>query len=222
MTAGIYTNTGYYNRRSIRLRGYDYSRPGAYFITICVNDHAKLVFGRISVGATGASPFFCDGNATSAIGDTSPRIVLNEFGEIVRDEWERSFKIRAELIMDEYIIMPDHLHAIIHIRNTGYTPVMQGGTPVDMGDALVAPTRGAKPRSIEAVIAGFKSVTIKRINGLRKTRGAPVWQRNYFDHIIRDEKSQYRIRQYIRNNPAKWFADKENHLQNEIKELYPG
>jgi REP element-mobilizing transposase RayT len=78
---------------------------------------------------------------------------------------------------------------------------------------------GPKPRSIGAMIAGFKSGTIKRINELNKTPGEWVWQRNYYEHIIRNEQSLFRIRQYIRNNPIKWFNDPKNHLKNEIGEF---
>ncbi|MGB7567829.1 MAG: transposase, partial [Chitinivibrionales bacterium] len=158
------------------------------------------------VGATGVSP---------PMTGVSPVLELNEYGGIVRDEWERTFKIRTELMMDEYVIMPDHMHAIIHVGN------LPG-----MGDTPVAPTTdtrgtptGPKPRSVGAMVAGFKSGTIKRINELRKTPGAWVWQRNYFEHIIRNEQSLFRIRQYIRNNPTKWFNDPKNHLKNEIGEL---
>jgi len=157
MSTGIYDITGYHNRRSIRLRGYDYSRAGMYFITICMHDRAQFDFGNI-VGATGASP---------EIPGASPEMELNEYGHIIRDEWKRSFNIRTELIMDEY----------------------------------------------------FKSGTIKRINELRKTPGAWVWQCNYFDHIVRNERSLFRIRQYIRNNPIQWFNDPKNHLKNEIDEF---
>ena len=163
---------------------------------MCVHDHAQLVFGEF-VGATGVSP----NNA-----GVSPILELNEFGKIVRDEWERSFHIRSELILDEYIIMPDHMHAIVCIRHTGDTPVA-----TQLGDTPVAPpTTGAKPRSIGGMFARFKSVTIKRINASRKTPGAWVWQRNYFEHIIRDEQSFFRIRQYVRNNPTNWFNNLKN------------
>jgi putative transposase len=211
MTTGIFINTGYHNRRSIRLRGYDYSCPGSYFITMCVHVHAHLVFGDI-VGATGVSPLLT--GVSPVIAGVSPILELNDFGKIVRDEWERSFHIRSELILDEYVIMPDHIHAIVCIRHTGDTPVeiqKTGDTPVEIqktGDTPVAPT-GVKPRSIGAMIAGFKSVTIKRINELRKMPRTPVWQRNYYDRIIRDEQSLLRIRQYIRNNPANWVVDQK-------------
>ncbi len=117
MSTGIYDNTGYHDRRSIRLRGHDYSRTGKYFITLCIHDRAQFVFGDI-VGATGVSPEIpVTASQIYPATGVSPEMELNEYGAIVRDEWERSFKIRSELMMDEYVIMPDHMHAIIRIRN---------------------------------------------------------------------------------------------------------
>ena len=239
---GIFNNSGYHNRRSIRLRGFDYSRAGMYFITLCIHNSAQFVFGNI-VGATGASPQMIGVSPRmEKTTGTSPQtgkifspaqMKLNEFGAIARDEWERSFQIRPEFKMDEYVIMPDHMHAIIRIGNLhtitrGDAPVVlknQGDARVvlkNQGDARVAPTNfpvGPQPRSIGAMIAGFKSGAIKRINELRKTPGEWVWQRNYYEHIIRNEQSLFRIRQYIRNNSTKWFNDPKNHLKNEIAEF---
>jgi REP element-mobilizing transposase RayT len=219
MTEGIYDNTGYHSRRSIRLRGYDYSRTGMYFITLCIHNHAQLV---LSVGATRASPKLTEipinSTPISPVSTAaSPILELNNFGKIVRNEWERSFQIRPEFKMDEYVIMPDHMHAIVCIP-TRVVSKNQGDTPVAPTDMRGTPM-GPKPRSIGAMIAGFKSGTIKRINELRKTPGAWVWQRNYYEHIVRNEQSLYRIRQYIRNNPANWFNNPNNHLENEINEL---
>ena len=130
--------------------------------------------------------------------------------------------------MDEYVIMPDHMHAIVCISGIEDAPVdekKRGDANSKQGDTPVAPTdmrgtpMGPKPRSIGAMIAGFKSGTIKRINELRKTPGSWVWQRNYYEHIVRNEQSLYLIRQYIRNNPANWFNNPNNHLETEIDEL---
>jgi len=89
MTTGVYNKvTGYHNRRSIRRGGYDYSQPGAYFLTICTHDRKQRLFGDIVDANMG----------------------LNDFGRIVRDEWLRSFEIRRELTMDRFIVMPNHIH----------------------------------------------------------------------------------------------------------------
>jgi len=179
MTEGIVTVSRYYNRSSIRLRNYDYSQPGAYFVTICIQDRSKRLFGNVVDG----------------------KMALNGTGEIVRNEWHKTFQIRNELKMDEYVVMPNHLHGIIIVRDV---PV--GAT------RRVAPTNanGPKPGSIGAIIGQFKSVTAKQINRIRNIQGRPVWQRNYFEHIIRDEKSLYAIRRYIQDNPLNWDSDDEN------------
>ena len=247
--------TGYHNRRSIRLKGYDYSHPGVYFITLNIHPESQLVLGNI-VWATGASPETGNPIPTGAssqaeftAGSSSPRMELNEFGRIVHEEWERSFEIRNELQIDEYQIMPDHFHAIVIIRGTklsdqdketadgnilgepaeGDAPVARTGfvqkttteinsIPVEMDNMLFAPIRpkGAKPRSIGALIAGFKAATIQRINEARNAPGKRVWQRDYYDRIVRDNRAMYFVRRYIRNNPINWIFDGKNHLRNEI------
>jgi putative transposase len=242
MMKGVFNPlTGYHNRRSIRLMGYDYSRSGAYFITMNVHPHAQLVFGEILAGATGASPKTDDPAGM-------PRMELNAFGKIVREEWERSFEIRHELHMGEYQIMPDHFHAIVIIRDqdkTGRnkeTEEKKIYKEFDEGDAPVARTgfvqqiteksnlnsnlndsgsvaspihnrpKGVRPRSIGALISAFKASSIKRINAARNMPGKRVWQRDYYDRIIRDERALYFTRRYIRNNPLNWFFDRESNL----------
>jgi putative transposase len=188
-------DAGYHSRRSVRLQGYDYSRSGAYFMTICVRDR-ECLFGEIADG----------------------KMELNPFGKIVSEEWKGTFQIRHELKMDEYVIMPNHFHGIIVIRDVpvGATRrVAHNATTVNTGERAtqrVAPTNGTGPESgsIGAIIGQFKSISTKRINRLRNTPGHPVWQRNYYDHIIRDEKSLFQIRTYIRNNPSNWDSDEEN------------
>lgn len=165
------------NRRSIRLQGYDYSRAGAYFVTICTQD-GECLFGEIGDGA----------------------MRLNDAGKIVAAEWLNTAEIRAEIELDEWVIMPNHVHGILVISG-------RGDRPVHKGDRPVAPT-GPKARSIGAVMAGFKSVVTKRVNELRRTPGAKLWQRNYWEHIVRDEIDLHRIREYISNNPGRWEMDK--------------
>jgi len=124
---------------------------------------------------------------------------LNNFGMIARDEWIKSTAIRFEIELDEFVVMPNHFHGIV---------VIQG-----RGDRPVAPTEhrpGPQPRSIGALVAGFKSAVTKNINEIRTTPGLPVWQRNYYEHIIRDEKSYLRIAEYIVNNPLNWQQDQYN------------
>jgi REP element-mobilizing transposase RayT len=123
-------------------------------------------------------------------------MVLNGYGEIVREEWLRSSKIRSEIRLGEYVIMPNHFHAIVYIVD--HRDDRRGDGP--WGDRPVAPT-GSKPKSLGAFMAGFKSAVTKRINAMRNTPGMSVWQRNYYEHVIRNETDYHRIAEYIADNP---------------------
>jgi putative transposase len=166
-----------------------------YFVTICAQGRESL-FGEITDG----------------------EMVLNGFGGIVREEWLRSAEIRKEIILDEFVVMPNHFHGIIMI--TGMVGA-HGGAPNTTGvaghghdgvsdekGARRAPLRASK--SLGSFIAGFKSAVTKRINHLRENPGCPVWQRNYFERVIRNVREFAAIREYIANNPVKWAMDKEN------------
>ena len=184
-----------HHRRSIRLAGYDYTQAGAYFVTL-VTHQRECLFGEIVDG----------------------EMLLNEIGRIVRDEWFRSAEIRREIALDpdEFVVMPNHIHGIVWICNMGDDVGSHGvgadGVGADgVGAHGRAPLPGQRlPRSLSSFIAGFKSAVTKRINEYRGTPGVPVWQRNYFEHIIRDDGELERIRQYIMNNPALWKEDREN------------
>ncbi|MCP9448369.1 MAG: hypothetical protein NNA22_12480 [Nitrospira sp.] len=168
------------NRRSIRLKGYDYSQAGAYFITIVTQDRACL---------------FGDG--------VGGEIRLNGLGEIVRQEWLRTGHIRPNVELDAFVVMPNHVHGIIVLHGDGRGTLQRAPTTVE---------RFGKPTSntIPTIVRLFKSATTKRINERRGTPGAPIWQRNYYEHIIRDDESLNRIRQYIAENPLRWHLDREN------------
>ena len=122
---------------------------------------------------------------------------MNQFGRIVHDEWIKSSLIRAEIKMDEFIIMPNHLHGIVFIQNRG--DQKKSSQPA-------VPT-GPKNKSVSSLIAGFKSAVTKRINEIRGISGGSVWQRNYHEHIIRNEKSLEKIREYVIHNPQTWEQD---------------
>ena len=143
-----------FQRRSIRLPGYNYAQTGAYFVTICTHGYEYLFGDIVDAG-----------------------MILHDAGRIVVDEWLRTAQIRAEIDLG------------------------------CAGDRPVAPTTGPKPKSIGALIAGFKSAVTKRINHIRQTPGAQVWQRNYWERVIRNDSELRRIREYIRNNPARWESD---------------
>lgn len=175
-----------HRRRSIRLQGYDYTQAGAYFITICTQDRACL-FGDIVDG----------------------EMRLNPFGHIVLEEWQRTALVRPHVTLDAFVIMPNHIHGIIVI-NDDANPV--GATrrvaPTTMTPEIVR--AGPASGSVGAIVGQFKSAATKRINALRGAPRAPVWQRNYYEHIIRDDESLNRIRQYIGQNPLRWDLDREN------------
>jgi REP element-mobilizing transposase RayT len=212
-------NPLFHNRHSIRLQGYDYSSEGAYFLTICTYQHQHM-FGNIDEGV----------------------MYLNQYGQIVHDEWEKSAIIRAEIELGEYVIMPNHMHAIVFIvddprrgvrpnapttnanttntntkntntKNTNMMNVnmmnvnmMNVNTTYGKTNSENKPS-GLQSKSIGSLISGFKSSVTKQINLIRNTPGEPVWQRNYWDHIIRNDESFDKIEDYIINNPLNWHQD---------------
>ncbi|NNK02904.1 MAG: transposase [Desulfatitalea sp.] len=178
------------NRRSIRLQGYDYSQAGAYFVTICCQNR-QCLFGKIVNG----------------------EMRLNDAGRIVAGEWLKTAKIRHEIELDEWVVMPNHFHGILVIadgRGTARRARNDGGAT--MGTARRAPTVEQFGRpvsgSIPTIVRSYKSAVTKRINELRQTPGAKLWQRNYWEHIVRNEPELKSIREYIHNNPAQWKTDK--------------
>ena len=174
-----------HHRRSIRLKNFNYAQNGVYFVTLCTYNQ-ECSFGNVIDG----------------------KMVLNDAGRIAVDEWKKSAIIRNEIELDEFIVMPNHIHGIVIIVKSC------------RGDRPVAPTKpiapmnkykpnGPPPKSIGSLIAGFKSAVTKHINENRGTPGMPVWQRNYYEHIIRNKNEWYRIREYIRRNPERWGLDGE-------------
>ena len=183
-------NPDIHNRRSIRLRGYDYSRSGAYFITICAYERTCL-FGEIEK---------MSGDKSGECHSPLRGMVINEFGRIVQDEWLKSSKIRTEIELGAFVVMPNHFHGIVNIAAQ---PVVgaYGNTPNQkMGMRSPAKTIGA-------MVRGFKSAVTKRINETRKAPGVPVWQRNYYEHVIRNEVDYNRIAEYVATNPYRWIED---------------
>lgn len=168
-----------HHRRSIRLKGYDYAQPGTYFITIVTQDRACL-FGEVVDG----------------------KMCLNEVGHIVRDEWMKTAILRPRVLLDAFVVMPNHIHGIIVLPDDRRGTLQRAPTGERFGRPL--------SNSIPTIVRLFKSTTTKRINEHRGTRGAPVWQRNYYEHIIRSDESLNRIRQYIADNPLRWVMDREN------------
>jgi len=175
-----------HNRQTIRKEGYDYSKPNQYFITVCSKYH-QYFFGAIKDGI----------------------MHLNLFGNIVADEWKRTSAIRNEIRLNEFVIMPNHFHGLLTIDFQSEQAINNCLAEQKKGDRRVAPT-GPKPNSIGAIIAGFKSASTKKINQLHKTPGRKIWQRNFWEHIIRNKDEYNRIRSYIIKNPEVWEKDKLN------------
>jgi len=138
---------------------------------------------------------------------------LNPSGEIVREEWLKTAQIRPEVELneDEFVMMPNHVHGIIWIVETQTVgAICKSNESMTVGATRrVAPTKSTTlvSGSIGAILGQFKSITAKRINVLRATRGAPVWQRNYYEHIIRNENEFENIWNYIDTNPLRWQED---------------
>lgn len=198
------------SRRPTRLPAFDYTDPGAYFITLVAHHRARL-FGGVVDGV----------------------MRLNGWGEIVREEWEKTPQIRPEVELGVYQIMPNHFHAILIIHDVGahgrapdqnlQPPpgrVTQPGHPapglpsaIDNPATMQAHSRAPlqrPPRSLGSCVAGFKSAVTTRINQIRRTPGQLVWQRNYYEHILRGERDWDAIAAYILTNPNHWDLDNEN------------
>ena len=163
------------HRRSLRLSGYDYSLAGAYFITICVKKRQSLL-GKI----------------------VSNQMQLNHYGKIIENSWEWLSYAYDYIELDEWIIMPNHLHGIIIISAN-----CRGGS-------RTAPTAESKIKPLGRLIGAFKTTSTKQIIFIRKTAGIPFWQRNFYEHVIRDDDSLNRIREYKVTNPSRWHTDREN------------
>ena len=151
-------------RKSIRLNGYDYSSCGAYFITLCTKDKKKLFWN--SVGANCVRP------------NEAP---LSEIGKLVDFEINKISSIYDAVLIDKYVVMPNHIHMIVMIQSDEY------------GRPQVAPT-------VSRIVKQFKGSISKQI-------GFPVFQRSYHDHIIRNQSDYDEIWQYIDENPLKWQSD---------------
>lgn len=167
-------NHGKHRRRSIRLKGYDYAQAGAYFVTMCTRDRVYL-FGDVVDG----------------------QMQLNDCGQVVADSWLWLSGRYPHVDLDEWLVMPNHLHGIM---------ILTG--PDGRGGSQTAPTKNRKP--LGRLIGAFKTVSAKRLNRVRNTPGVPLWQRNYYEHIVRSEESLHHIRQYILDNPSRWNEDREN------------
>ncbi len=229
-------NPRIHHRRSIRLKGYDYSQAGLYFITICCDDR-RCLFGEITIGAE----------------NFPPTMKLNDAGKIANECWLQIPEHFPNVILHEYVVMPNHVHGIIELNDVNNVIAQNSGeqnTGTRNADAQNSGARnvgaqnvGAQnfvplpppplppnerisdfepqqnqfqkiiPRSIGSIVRGYKiGVTKwfrnKRMEGFENFQPQRVWQRNYYEHIIRDERSYQNISKYIINNPVNWKEDK--------------
>ncbi len=193
-----------HHRRSIRLQGYDYSQPGAYFVTICTQNH-ECLFGDIVEG----------------------EMVLNDAGQMVQGVWDELPINYPGIETDTFIIMPNHIHGTITIRppDTGPPPLHVGAgpracpphrMPREQPPPAGQPQGVAPTMALPDVVHRLKTLTTKRYaDGVKHHGWKPfpgrLWQRNYWEHVVRNERELHRIREYISTNPAKWELDRLYH-----------
>lgn len=202
-------NSAIHHRRSIRLRGYDYSRTGLYFITINVQNR-EMLFGTVE----------------------NKQMLVNAAGKMVSQEWEALPQRFGNIILHEYCVMPNHFHAILEIDDRADVTVGAGLVPApdeaadkprDRAATRAAPTedtatagddlKSDDPKTVGDMIGAFKSITTVEYIRRVKNAGWPVfnrklWQRGYYEHIIRNERAFQNIAGYIKDNPARWTEDK--------------
>ncbi len=176
-------NPGIHHRRSIRLKGYDYSQPGLYFVTICTQDRLPL-FGKIK----------------------NRQMVLNDAGIMVKNWWNELSNKYPNIELHRHITMPNHFHGIIQIVGADLCvcPDDERDGPILQGEHAGSP--------LQAMVQWFKTMTTNQyICNVKRFGWGPfkgkLWQRNYYEHIIRDEKSYNLLSEYIVNNPRNWKAD---------------
>ncbi len=196
-----------YRIPSNRLRGWNYASSGHYYITIVTAGRNRL-FGEIKNG----------------------EMILNDMGQIVNDEFFKSFELREELFLGEFVLMPDHLHAIVildkskcecsgHVGTHDLVETHGRASLPQPQSQPPTPQFQRQPKSISSFVAGFKSSTIKRIDDwidsnnvamAKFNKNNPLWQSNYHDHIIRNETEYRHISDYIIRNPIEWKEDALN------------
>jgi REP element-mobilizing transposase RayT len=148
-------------RKRLRLREFDYRQPGIYFVTICSTER-RCWFGEV-----------VDGN-----------VALSKVGELVRDAWCRMAERHTGIAIDDFVIMPNHLHGLIGLSTV--------------------------TTSLAEIVGGFKSISVRMARRAGLLHGATLWQRGFHDHVVRDDADLDRVREYIQNNPLKWHLDREN------------
>lgn len=183
-------NPKVHHRQSIRLRSYDYSQPGWYFITICTYER-RMIFGDIVDG----------------------QMILNGTGKIVEKYWREIASSYHQINLHDFVIMPNHLHGIIQIVGAQFiAPNLDVAPNSDVASELNkgAINKGAINRAptVGEIVRGFKARCSWAINKNIDMCGVPVWQRNYHEHIIRSQEAYSAITEYVRTNPQRWQEDR--------------
>jgi REP element-mobilizing transposase RayT len=179
-----------HHRRSIRLRGHNYSGGGAYFITICVQDK-QCMLGRV----------------------VDSRMTPSECGQVVQHVWDTLPQRFPTLVLDAFQLMPNHLHAILVIPGTGLEPSLAlatGAAVIQPGQQAVGTESRTRTLSMGDVVGAFKSISTIAVNRLEARAGRRLLQENFFEHITRSVDELEKIRDYIRQNPARWCEDPQN------------
>ena len=173
-----------HHRHSIRLKNYDYAEAGAYLVTVCI-ERRECLLGEIIDG----------------------QMAVNEWGQVAGEVWEQIAERWPTVDLDVSVVMPNHTHGIVILRDEGQAGE-EGSDGTEGGGTPPLQIR-AKP-TLGAVVAYWKYQTSKRINAARQTPGTRVWQRNFHDRIIRSEEMLDNTRAYITHNPARWGEDVDN------------
>ena len=193
-------------RRSIRLKGWDYSSPNYYFITLCVQNRENL-FGNIVNG----------------------KMMLTEIGSMIEETWLVMQIKYSGIAVDEFVVMPNHIHGILGLHVGAAPHACPFASTIELGQEDPGQTQGSAPTgkflSLSDMIRQFKTRTTKKYSENVIRSNWPefhkrLWQRNYYEHIIRNEKELEQIREYILNNPAHWQDDDENPFRE--RQFIPG
>ena len=185
------------NRHTIRLPGYDYAQAGGYFVTL-LTWHREQTLGQI----------------------VSSEVQLSKLGKIAASEWLRLESRFPNVKLDEWIIMPNHIHGILMLlpadavraRLTSPRHDPEGSASPLQRVPQPAQPKGAVPHSLGAILGAYKASVSNKAHHILDNPGIPIWHRNYYEHVIRNEAELQKIREYIHNNPLKWEFDEENRV----------
>jgi putative transposase len=184
----------HHHRRSVRLRGYDYGLPGAYFVTLCTYGHEGR-FGEVVSG----------------------QMQSNAVGELVAQTWVWLAGRYGGVRLGVWVLMPNHVHGIIELtdapgRGEEAEADSLSGSAIDPSASSPLRAHGTQPGSLSAIVQTFKAESTRRVNRILRLAGSGnhVWQRNYYEHVVRNEREYRAIQEYILTNPAHWASDTEN------------